>query len=123
VAINRTFTNQQGQREADFINCVTWDKQAENLARYMHKGSLISVDGRLQTRNYDDKDGKKVYVTEVVAQSIQFLETKGSTNTVDNLPEPPMDVEMTGAETVTMEKDPFESFGETIEIDDNDLPF
>ena len=122
IAVNRTFTNQNGQREADFINCVVWDKQAENLAKYMHKGSLISVDGRIQTRNYDDKDGKKVYVTEVLAQNIQFLESKGTSNMVDNLPEPPMEQENI-TETVNVEKDPFESFGESIELSDNDLPF
>ena len=122
IAVNRTFTSQNGQREADFINCVTWDKQAENLAKYMHKGSLISVDGRIQTRNYDDKDGKKVYVTEVLAQNIQFLESKGTSNPVDNLPEPPVE-QATTTETVNVEKDPFEAFGEAIELSDNDLPF
>ncbi len=123
VAINRTFTNQQGQREADFIPVVTWDKTAENLAKYMHKGSLISVDGRIQTRNYDDKDGKKVYVTEVIAQSVQFLESKNANGSIDMMPQPPIMDEEMAPETVTMEKDPFETFGQTIEISDNDLPF
>jgi len=77
IAVNRPFTNQQGNREADFINCVVWRRPAENLANYMKKGSLIGVDGRLQTRNFEGQDGKMVYVTEVVADSVQFLETKG----------------------------------------------
>jgi len=76
VAANRPFKNQQGEQEADFINCVTWRKQAENLANYMRKGSLIGVDGRIQTRSYEGQDGKMVYVTEVLAESIQFLEPR-----------------------------------------------
>lgn len=78
IAVNRPFTNQQGDREADFINCVIWRKPAENLANYMSKGSLIGVDGRIQTRSYDGNDGKRVYVTEVVADSVQFLESRSS---------------------------------------------
>src|SRR5699024_8796492 len=74
VATNRPFRNQQGEQEADFINCTVWRKPAENLAQYMSKGSLVGVDGRIQTRSYDGDDGKRVYVTEVVAESVQFLE-------------------------------------------------
>src|SRR5690606_37455282 len=76
VAVNRPFRNQQGEQEADFINCVTWRKQAENLANYMRKGSLIGVDGRIQTRSYENQEGRRVWVTEVLAESIQFLEYK-----------------------------------------------
>lgn len=76
LAVNRAFANQQGEREADFINCVIWRKQAENVANYLKKGSLAGVDGRLQTRNYDGQDGKRVYVTEVLAESVQFLEPR-----------------------------------------------
>lgn len=76
VACNRPFKNEQGESEADFINCVTWRKQAENLAHYMKKGSMIGVDGRIQTRTYDNSEGKRVWVTEVLAESIQFLEYK-----------------------------------------------
>ena len=76
VAVNRNFKNNQGEREADFINCVIWRKQAENVANYLKKGSLCGVDGRLQTRNYDGQDGKRVYVTEVLAESVQFLEPR-----------------------------------------------
>ncbi|GAA4076747.1 single-stranded DNA-binding protein [Amphibacillus indicireducens] len=78
VAVNRPFSNQQGDREADFINCVIWRKPAESLANYMSKGSLIGVDGRIQTRSYDGQDGKRVYVTEVVADTVQFLESRNS---------------------------------------------
>ena len=80
IAVNRNFTNANGEREADFINCVVWDKQAENLAKYQHKGNQIAVEGRIQTRNYDDKDGKRVYVTEILATNISFLDAKGTSN-------------------------------------------
>src|SRR3954451_4633600 len=78
LAVNRNFTNHQGERETDFINCVVWRKPAENVANYLKKGSLAGVDGRIQTRNYEGQDGKRVYVTEVLAESVQFLEPKGS---------------------------------------------
>ncbi len=130
VAVNRTYTNANGEREADFINCVVWDKQAENLVRYQKKGNQIAVEGRIQTRNYDDANGKKVYVTEVLVNSINFLDAKGNNSggSFNNLPEPPMqendssEVEVP-TETVSVEKDPFEAFGDSIEISDNDLPF
>ncbi|HHW6773980.1 TPA: single-stranded DNA-binding protein [Staphylococcus aureus] len=78
LAVNRTFTNAQGEREADFINVVVFKKQAENVKNYLSKGSLAGVDGRLQTRNYENKDGQRVFVTEVVADSVQFLEPKNN---------------------------------------------
>ena len=128
VAVSRNFTNANGERDADFINCVVWDKQAENLVKYQKKGNQIAVEGRIQTRNYDDKDGKKVYVTEILASNISFLDSKGTGATgntsFNNLPEPPMvDTSSNNMETVSVEKDPFEAFGDSIEISDNDLPF
>lgn len=84
IAVNRPFTDANGERTADFINGVVWRRQAENLANYMKKGSLIGVDGRLQTRTYEGQDGKTVYVTEVVADSIQFLESKSSQSNQSN---------------------------------------
>ena len=79
LAVNRNFKTGDGQ-EADFINCVCWGKIAENTANYCSKGSLVSVDGRLQTRNYENNQGQKVFVTEVVADSVQFLENKRNIN-------------------------------------------
>lgn len=108
VAVNRPFTNQQGERDADFVNCVIWRKPAENLANYMRKGSQIGVDGRLQSRTYDDKDGKTVYVTEVVADSVQFLESKGSKQ------------DKPAQQT---QSNSFANDGEPFEITDDDLPF
>ena len=76
LAVNRNFTSQSGEREADFINCVIWRKSAETLANYAKKGSLIGVTGRIQTRNYDNQQGQRVYVTEVVAENFQLLESR-----------------------------------------------
>lgn len=80
IAVNRTFTNAQGEREADFINCVVFRKQAENVNNYLSKGQLAGVDGRIQSRSYENKEGNRVFVTEVVCDSVQFLEPKGNNN-------------------------------------------
>jgi len=76
LAVDRTFKNKNGKREADFINIVVWRKQAENVANYTHKGSLVAVAGRIQTRSYEGKDGQKRYITEVVAEEVHFLDSK-----------------------------------------------
>ena len=138
VAIDRPFTNQaSGQREADFINVVAWDKTGENVGKYMTKGRLIAVEGSIQTRNYENNEGRRVYVTEVIANNVQFLESRNAQNTnnnsINSMPEPPMektpydfanDNEKNETEqTMDTENDPFASFGEQIEISDNDLPF
>lgn len=78
LAVNRTFSSQSGEREADFINCVTWRKQAENTANFLKKGSLAGIEGRIQTSSFDGQDGKRVFMTEVVADSVQFLEPRGN---------------------------------------------
>lgn len=76
LAVNRNFKNQSGEREADFINVVIWRQQAENLANWTKKGSLIGITGRIQTRSYENQQGQRVYVTEVVADSFQILEKR-----------------------------------------------
>ncbi|USK48885.1 single-stranded DNA-binding protein [Bacillus sp. CMF12] len=114
LAVNRTFTNQQGEREADFINCVVWRKPAENAANFLKKGSLAGVDGRIQTRSYEGQDGKRVYVTEVQAESVQFLEPNNS-NTQRN--EEPQQQQYT-----RVDEDPFDETKQ-IDISDDDLPF
>ena len=78
LAVNRTFKNENGEREADFINCVMWRQQAENLANWAKKGALIGVAGRIQTRSYDNQQGQRVYVTEVVAEQFQLLDSRNS---------------------------------------------
>lgn len=81
IAVNRTFSSSSGEREADFIQCITWRRQAENVSKFVHKGSLVGVEGRIQTGSYDDKEtGKRVYTTDVVCDSVQFLEPKGDSN-------------------------------------------
>ena len=128
IAVDRTFTNQNGDREADFINIVVWRKQAENCKNYLTKGSQVAIDGRIQTRNYDDKDGKKVYVTEVVADNVQFLGGKGSNGGAQAAFEDqttPYDFsqEAEPQTTTDVSSDPFADFGSSIEISDDELPF
>lgn len=104
IAVNRRFTNAQGEREADFINCVAWRQTAEFIAKYFHKGKKIGVVGSLQTRSYEDKNGQKRYVTEVVVDEAEFVERRQEQGT-SMLP---------GAEVAN------EGFHE---VDDPDLPF
>ena len=124
VAVDRPFANQNGEREADFINIVVWRKQAENCKNYLTKGSQVAVEGRIQTRNYDDKDGKKVYVTEVVADNVQFLGAKGNGgNSASNDDTTPYDFSADMNQTTDVSNDPFADFGSSIEISDDELPF
>lgn len=76
LAVNRQYRNQQGEVDADFVQCTLWKKTAENTSRYCRKGSLIGITGRIQTRHYNNQEGKRVYVTEVLADSVKFLEQK-----------------------------------------------
>ena len=76
LAVNRNYTSKSGEKQADFINCVAWRTQADNLVKYIRKGGLIGVEGEIQTRTYDDKNGIKKYITEVLCNSIEFLESK-----------------------------------------------
>ena len=134
VAVNRTFSNAQGQREADFINIVVWRKQAENVCNFLDKGSLVSIEGRIQTGSYDDKDGNKRYTMEVVADSVQFLESKAQSqnrnqnggyvnnnnyNSNDNNVSP-YDYQNYTNE-VSVADDPFADFGDSVSLDDADL--
>ncbi|WP_449451448.1 single-stranded DNA-binding protein [Streptococcus suis] len=80
LAVNRNRKNENGEREADFINCVIWRQQAENLANWAKKGALIGITGRIQTRSYDNQQGQRVYVTEVVTESFQLLESRNQQN-------------------------------------------
>lgn len=126
LAVNRNFTNQSGEREADFINCVIWRKPAETLANYAKKGVLIGVTGRIQTRSYDNQQGQKVYVTEVIADNFQLLESKkadfsqntqggGVSNSQTN------NYTRNQQNTNSATADPFGN--SSIDISDDDLPF
>ena len=127
LAVNRNFTNQSGEREADFINIVVWRKQAENCKNYLTKGSQVAIEGRIQTRSYDGQDGQKRYVTEVVADNVQFLDTKASREqrqTSDDIN--PYNLDKKEENKVDMSDipdDPFKDFGEEIKLSENDLPF
>lgn len=126
IAINRPYTNEDGERQADFLNCVVWDKLAENLSKYQKKGNQIAVEGRIQTRNYENNEGKRVYVTEIIATNITFLDSKGNSDSVNNLEEPPVKAgPITGEQidSIPTENDPFAAFGDSIEVNDSDLPF
>ena len=133
IAVNRNFTNQNGEREADFINIVVWRKQAENVKQYLTKGSQVAIDGRIQTRSYDAQDGSKRYVTEVVADNVQFLDSRSSSSTAqapmsstNNNPSPydfASPAVTPSANTTDVSSDPFADFGSSLEISDDELPF
>ncbi|WP_028273931.1 single-stranded DNA-binding protein [Atopococcus tabaci] len=142
VAVDRPFTNQQGERDTDFINCVAWRKTAETLANFTRKGSLIGVQGRIQTRNYTNANGQKVYVTEVVCENYSLLEPKSVTerriqsgdssdtsgysnnsgsyqqNSYNNQNQAPGNQNFPN-----FDNDPFEKTSDPIDISDDDLPF
>ena len=116
LAVNRPFKSANGEREADFINCVIWRKNAENFANFTRKGSLVGVTGRIQTRNYENKEGQRVYVTEVVAENFALLESKkdGASNGQAG---------QSNNRSSHQPSDPFSSHSESIDISDDDLPF
>ena len=105
LAIDRTYKNQAGEKETDFINCVIWRKSAVNLSNFTKKGSLLGVEGRLQTRNYENHEGKKVYITEVLVENFSLLESKAVTE--GRQQEPIGNVEQV----------------QFVEVNDDDLPF
>lgn len=148
LAVNRNFKSQSGEQEADFIQCVAWRKTAETAANYVKKGSLIGVTGRIQTRNYDNDQGQRIYVTEVVADSIQFLESKkdSSNNNYQQAAQsinqrtqnnPQNNYQQNGYQNnqqgnyrsqqqnnyQSAQRDPFTNSGQPINISDDDLPF
>lgn len=115
LAVNRAFKNENGDREADFINCVMWRQQAENLANWAKKGALIGITGRIQTRSYDNQQGQRVYVTEVVAEQFQLLESRNSQSQQNNQ-----------GRAQTQQQAPDFSRSENtnpLDISDDDLPF
>ncbi|MEQ7031879.1 single-stranded DNA-binding protein [Enterococcus avium] len=127
LAVNRNFTNQDGNRDADFINCVIWRKSAETLANYAKKGKMLGVTGRIQTRSYENQQGQRVYVTEVVAENFQLLESRSAsdqrqnnnagTNSSGNFNQSYKN----SVPDFGRESDPFS--GSSINIGDDDLPF
>ncbi len=106
LAVNRSRLNQQGEREADFIPIVVWQKQAENCANYIGKGSLVAVDGRIQVRTYDGKDGQRRWVTEIIAENVRFLDKRDNSGA--------QDVGSVGSVS---------SVGNEVEFTDEEIPF
>ena len=142
LAVDRQFTNSQGERGADFISCVIWRKAAENFCNFTSKGSLVGIDGRIQTRSYDNKDGQLVYVTEVVVDNFSLLESRkdreargqsgGYTPNNGNINnQPANNFQNNGGSqnnpqinnNQSSSQDPFAGSGDTIDISDDDLPF
>ncbi|EIE3865909.1 single-stranded DNA-binding protein [Staphylococcus pseudintermedius] len=110
LAVNRNFKSKNGEQQADFINCIVFRKQAENVNNYLSKGNLAGVDGRLQSRSYENQEGRRVFVTEVVCDSVQFLEPKSNNQSQQQGQAPAQD-------------NPFTNANNPIDIDDEDLPF
>jgi single-strand DNA-binding protein len=112
-----------GQPTADFINCIAWNKVADLMAQYLHKGSLVGVEGRIQTRSYDDQTGKRIYITEVVADSVQFLESKSaSTNNAQGGYTPDYNANNQDYEPDTSRAS-YPNDNDTLKIAEEDLPF
>lgn len=109
LAVNRTFKNANGERESDFINCVIWRKSAENFANFVKKGALVGITGRIQTRNYENHQGQRVYITEVIAENFQMLESRSQQ-------------QGQAAQQQAKQPDPF-SGGTPMSLNDDDLPF
>lgn len=117
IAVNRPYNPESSERQADFINCVVWRRQAENLSKYCHRGSQIAVEGRIQTRKYVDRDNKTIYVTEVLCENITFLDTRSKAEDSQNGTE---NIEET---QIYDSQDSFKEFSEEVVINENDLPF
>ncbi|MBQ1496321.1 MAG: single-stranded DNA-binding protein [Bacilli bacterium] len=125
LAVNRPFQGQNGEQGTDFINIVVWRKQAENVAKYVSKGSLVAVEGRIQTGSYE-KDGQRIYTTDVVADSVQFLETKAQSQNRAQDDVSPADFvnQDNGMNNESdMSDEVFANFGDSIEISDDDIAF
>ena len=113
LAVSRRFQTKNGEHEVDWINFVIWRKAAEAFANFTHKGSLVGLEGRIQTRNYENKQGQRVYVTEVIVDNFSFLEPKKSTGNgsyQNNRPQ-------------SNTSDPFANNGGSVDVTDDDLPF
>ena len=119
LAVDRSFKNAQGEKETDFINCVAWRKTAETIANHTRKGSLIGVQGRIQTRNYENQQGQKVYVTEVVVEQFTFLESKNNASAGSRGNQQGRN----GNNRPQAQNDPFLANGTPYELDESQLPF
>ncbi|WP_373738286.1 single-stranded DNA-binding protein [Jeotgalibaca porci] len=144
LAVDRQFKKQDGERETDFVSCIIWRKAAENLANFTRKGSLIGIQGRIQTRNYENQQGVRVYVTEVVIENFTLLESREVTESRprqgnqdskhyqqnNQTNQQPQQSNLNNSNQrnnnfndYESKEDPFLSSGQSIDISDDDLPF
>ena len=131
LAVDRKFKSKNGERETDFVNCQIWSKSAENFANFTKKGSLVGVEGRIQTRTYDNAQGQKVFVTEVIVDNFALLESR---QTSHNSPKSQQTANASATATTNASQttpndsladttDPFANNGKQLDISDDDLPF
>ncbi|WP_248929311.1 single-stranded DNA-binding protein [Paenibacillus hamazuiensis] len=123
LAVDRPFTNQQREREADFIPVVVWRQQAEHVANYLRKGRLAAVEGRIQVRSYDNNEGRRVYVTEVIADNVRFLDRGDGGGNSEDMGSGQQQRYSGGGGARGGNQDPFVDDGKPIDISDDDLPF
>jgi single-strand DNA-binding protein len=124
LAVDRNYTNQQGEREADFIFISVWRGLAENCAKYLSKGSLVALEGRLQVRSYENQEGRTAWSTEVVADQVKFLDSRNSQNNDNNYGDNNMGYNNQNQQNKQQSnQDPFQSVGKPIDLSDDDLPF
>lgn len=121
LAVNRIFKSKDGEQQADFINCIAFRKTAENVNNYLSKGSLAGVDGRIQSRSYENQEGRRIFVTEVVCDSVQFLEPKNTSQNQDGYKSDQNQSKST--QLPPSEQNPFANANRPIDISDDDLPF
>lgn len=131
LAVDRKFKSKNGERETDFVNCQIWRKSAENFANFTHKGALVGIEGRIQTRTYDNAQGQKVFVTEVIVDNFALLESRQASQ---NSPKSQQTANASATATTNASQttpnasranttDPFANNGQPIDIQDDDLPF
>lgn len=127
LAVNRSYKNANGERQADFINCVAWRQVAELISKYIQKGNQIGVEGQIQTRQYDDPNGITRYITEVLVENLHFLEPRKTSevNSFDDYsqssrPQPPRQYQQQPA---PKQESPFDTSNSTFDISGDDLPF
>lgn len=123
IAVNRQFTNQNGEREADFISCVIWRKAAENLTNFTHKGSLIGIDGHIQTRNYENQHGTRIYVTKVVVDNFSLLESRAESEHHQSANSNGHSSNNSNNRKYDNNQNQYGNNGGQIDITNNDLPF
>lgn len=131
IAVNRNFTNSQGERTADFFNCIAWRKLAENISKYCQKGTQIAIEGRIQNRSYNAQDGTKRYVTEIICDNVTFLSSRNDSSSYvpNDYEQPNVENEVSDygkspdIASNDLAEDPYANMGAEVSLSDDDLPF